>query len=212
MKKSVGSIFIVLIVLAASLPAYAVTTYFYLYNWEGAMKDTDGSLIAAGSRVEFIWTGANGIIDPVQTDSILPGYLGVGGDDVLVEDFAVGDGIPRTVPAGYYNGHIDGYIANLELNNFTDFGSTLSPYDDNFYVRFYTAADPVAALSATNFIAWGESEVFQITAPNTFGFSDDINFGPDDLFITNSITIPEPLSILMLAVACCGIKLFHRRK
>ncbi len=215
MKKSLGIIFAVFMVLVASLPAYAITTYFYLYNWEGAMKDTDDSLIEAGCRLEFIWTGANGIIDPVQEDTTLPGYLGVGGDDVVVEVLAVGDGIPRTpptVPDGYYNGHIEAFISAMELSDYTDYGAVASPYDDNFYVRFYNAADPVAALASANSIGWGESAVFQITVPNYLNFSEDINFGDTDIYITSVINIPEPITVVLLAVACGSIKLFHRRK
>jgi len=62
MKKLLLSL-AVMGLLAINGSANAVSVNFFLYNWEGAMKDTDGSLIKEDSRVELIWAGADGIID-----------------------------------------------------------------------------------------------------------------------------------------------------
>jgi hypothetical protein len=213
MKKVRQMILLMAVLLAVPCAVYADSINFYLYNWEGAMKDIDGALLELDDRVEFLWAGADGIINPLQSVPELPGFLSPGGDDVLIRAYGIGEGIPTLyVPAAYYNGHIEAFVDDLDISFYDDFGNVTTPYDDNFYVRFFNAEDPAAQVAATGRLGWGESEVFQITAPNVFGFSQDVNFSPEDVFVIHTLVIPEPLSFFMVLVGCGILKLFRMKK
>ena len=190
----------------------AVPVTFYLYNWEGAMKDTDGTLLKEDCRVELIWAGADGIIDYLQADPSGANFMEPGGDDILLGAYGVGQGIPETyVPAENYEGHIEAWVGNLELNPYTAYGDDLSPYDDNFYVRFYNAVDPVSAFYSLGSVGWGESNVFNISEPDVNGFSPDVNFTyNEDFYVT--YMIPEPFTMITLCLSLIGIKFFNRRR
>ncbi|MDX9703658.1 MAG: hypothetical protein RBU23_11550 [Candidatus Auribacterota bacterium] len=189
----------------SNLGAYPLM-YFWLYNSEG-MVDENGKLLPEGARVEFIWAGADGMIDDPILDLASPDFLRPGGDDVIVVDkflneivFAVGDGLDKNwTPADQYYGHIDVWVNGLQANLYTAHGADSNePWDDKFYMRFFSAENPQQTFFEFGYVSWGESELLLLPSFPPLDpvelIYEDLDFYTGQPLITNMM-IPEPATL-----------------
>ena len=77
-------------------------------------------------------------------------------------------------------------------------------------MRFYNATDPASEFFSNGGVGWGESVMFNLSEPDMFEFSDDVNFAPSDIYITN--VIPEPITIILFGLSLIGLRLSNRKK
>lgn len=179
-------------------PAGAISVNLILYN-SNELIDLNTSTPLAGSSdggylVEILWAGPNAAIDPLVTPSFLPG-----GDDEMLRDTDgmiigithVGTGMPDSIS----NGYVELFLPAVDYDYYASQGST------KLYVRFYNVYDPQITRQQGGEVWWGESDLFDIPAPDFFYLSE-LDFAPSYSLTTyNMVNIPEPLSWILLFTA-----------
>lgn len=206
------------LLLVTGLHAYPIMQ-FSLYNTEG-MVDQDGNLLPEFARVEFIWAGADGQIDDVIGNVASPDFLRPSGDDQIVKDaflseivFGVGESLVKgSIPDEEYYGHID-YFIDMRADMYTAHGvDPTKPWDDKFYIRFFTATDPQQSFFDFGYVGYGESELFEL--PDTpWDFTgtlyDDFDFAPAQSPVITNV-VPEPATVLLGLVSL--VALYGRKR
>lgn len=162
------------------------------------MIDNDtGEYINAGSLVQLIWAGPNGIIDPVNTVTFLPG----GDDEILKYDYKTMDAVAH-IGDGYVEDGEGRLIASFPFIDPSDYVTGQNPSDVKVYVRFFNVSDPFVSKNqgySAGPIKWGESEILILPQPDIFGFGF-LNFAPEGPLYTAHY-LYEPPSFLPVANA-----------
>ncbi|GEM_PF-1651554 len=190
------------------LPVFSAFTL----NWNNAysfanpsanrLLDSDGSTFLVGDRTDgsvgyfaqLIWTGSNGMIDPLDINQ----SDGTGGDDVVVGFSHIGFNMGFDPPEG-----------NINASTSVATGSGAGQYDvgDQFYVRVFNAASPNFGTglaptpgnggSATNY--GDSSTLYTVTSNNVT--NGDAGLFQTGSIVTNQVAIPEPSTFALAAVA-----------
>ncbi len=188
--------------------AYALSVNISLYNSYELIDLTNSSVLSGstteGYLVEILWTGPNQTIDPLNLSNFTPG----GDDEILRDSNGMEIGVTHIgagMPDGMTDGYVEIFLSDVDYSYYFSQGST------SLYVRFYNVADPQSLIAEGGDVSWGESERFEIPAPNVF-YLADLDFAPTSTLMTSyMVSVPEPLSWILLLTAL-GAFIYARKR
>lgn len=196
----------VAVAIAVLMPCVVLASGVTWFSGAGWLFYADGSTPLIGSQsdssvgcfVQFLWVGANGLIDSAYAD----GGDGTGTtDDLVVSTVWVGYGVP---------GGADGYFNNVEVSDGGDIVSNRV-----YFGRVWNAP---SANYAGGTVPSGAAVRYQNSPTWTYPKSDpaydsfDLS-GSGDLSTTlTPLAIPEPGVLALVALGLIGLRLTRKQR